>query len=52
MNEQQFKKLLIDMVSLGDYPQKDELISLLKIVSMTFEKTGQFAYMGVWNPST
>lgn len=49
MKEQQFKKLLIDMASLGDYPLKDELVSLLKIVGVTFEKTGQFAYMGVWN---
>lgn len=49
MNEQQFKKLLIDMASIGEYAQKDELVSLLKIVNITFEKTGQFARSGVWN---
>lgn len=49
MNEQQFKKLLIDMVSMSEYTEKDELVSLLKIVNMTFEKTTQFTRCGAWN---
>jgi len=49
LNEQQFKKLLIDTVMIGDYPQKEEIITLLKMVAVTFEKTGQFARRSVWN---
>lgn len=49
MNEQQFKKLLIDMVSMGDYACKDELLPLLKIINIKFEKIEGFAYSGVWN---
>lgn len=49
MNEQQFKKLLIDMVSMGDYACKDELLPMLKIINIKFEKTAGFAYSGVWN---
>ena len=49
MNEQQFKKLLIDMVSIGDYACKDELMSLLKIINVKCERTAGFAYSGVWN---
>lgn len=49
MNELQFKKLLIDTIKIGDEPNKEEIIDLLKLVSIRFEKTGQFAYRGVWN---
>lgn len=49
MNELQFKKLLIDTIKIGNEPNKDEIIELLKLVSVRFEKTGQFAYRGVWN---
>lgn len=37
------------MASIGDYPQKDDIIALLKITTVRFEKTGQFSYRGVWN---
>lgn len=46
MTEREYKKLLIDMVSIGEYEQKEEVTSLLKICSVTFEKTGAFAYSG------
>lgn len=49
MTELEYKKLLIDMISIGDYENKEEVISLLKICSVTFEKTGAFAYSGIWN---
>lgn len=49
MTEIEYKKLLIDMISVGDYEKKEEVISLLKICSVTFEKTGAFAYSGIWN---
>ncbi len=49
MNEQQFKKLLIDMALMGEYAEKNELVSLLKIINVTFEKTGQFTRCGAWN---
>ena len=49
MNELQFKKLLIDTIKIGNEPNKDEIVELLKLVSVRFEKTGQFAYRGVWN---
>ena len=29
--------------------KKEELISLLKMCEITFEKTGMFAYSGIWN---
>lgn len=37
------------MVSMGDYACKDELLSLLKIINVKYEKTAGFAYSGVWN---
>lgn len=37
------------MAILGEYSQKEELISLLKITNITFAKTGQFAGGNVWN---
>ena len=37
------------MVTMGKYEQKEEIIALLKICNITFEKTGYFAYSGVWN---
>lgn len=49
LNEQQFKKLLIEMVSISDHPQKDDIIALLKITTVRFEKTAQFARRSVWN---
>ena len=49
MTEQEYKKLLIDIISIGDYEGKDEVISLLKICNVTFEKTRAFAYSEVWD---
>ena len=48
MNEQEFKKLLNDTVRFGDFPDKDKLVSLLKIAVVKFEKTGDFTYR-LWN---
>jgi hypothetical protein len=47
LNEQQFKKLLIGMVSMGDYACKDELFSLLKIINVKFEKRVHAKISGV-----
>lgn len=49
LNEQQFKKLLIEMASIGEHPQKDDIIALLKITTVRFEKIGQFARRSVWS---
>lgn len=49
LTEQEYKKLLIEMASIGEYGKKEEVIYLLKICIITFEKTGAFAYSGVWN---
>jgi len=48
MNEQAFKKLLIDTVRVGDNPDKENIISLLKISVVRFEKTGDFTRR-LWN---
>lgn len=37
------------MVSMGDYKDKEEVISLLKICKVVFEKTGEFARGRIWN---
>jgi len=31
---------------MGEYAEKNELVSLLKITNVTFEKTGQFTRCG------
>lgn len=49
MTEQEYKKLLIDMALIGEYDKREEVINLLKICNVTFEKTGAFAYSGIWN---
>ena len=49
MTEREYKKLLIDMVSIGDYKDKEEVISLLKLCNVAFEKTAAFAYSGIWD---
>lgn len=49
MNEQQFKKLLIEMIRKDCHPEKNKIIDLLRLVSVTFNKTTQFARRGVWN---
>lgn len=37
------------MVSIGDYKDKEEIVNLLKICNVTFEKTVAFAYSGIWD---
>lgn len=49
MTEQEYKKLLIDTVSIGDYEEKETVINLLKICNVAFEKSGVFAYSGIWD---
>lgn len=49
MNKEQFKKSLIEMVSLGYNTEKDDIITLLKITNIAFEKTMELANKGVWN---
>lgn len=49
MTELQFKKLLIESIQIDNNPYKNEVIELLKMVTVKFEKTGQFARRGVWN---
>ena len=38
MTETEYRKLLIDSVCAGEYPEKDALPDLLKISSLRFEK--------------
>ena len=38
MTEIEYRKLLIDSVRAGDYPEKDGLLELLNICSLRFEK--------------
>lgn len=49
MTESEYKKLLIEMASIGKYEEKGKVIDLLKLCNVTFEKTSVFAYSGVWN---
>lgn len=49
MTESEFKQLMIDTVSVENYAQKNELIELLRITTVTFEKTRQFTGKNVWN---
>lgn len=48
MNEQTFKKLLIDTVRVENNPDKDTIISLLKISTIKFDKTNIFT-RNLWN---
>ena len=45
MTEREYKKLLIDMVSIGDYKDKEEVISLLKIWTIVNKKDTIFKYI-------
>ncbi len=49
VTEQEYKKLLIDTVSIGDYEEKETVINLLKICNVKFEKTNLYAYSGIWD---
>ena len=48
MTEIEYRKLLIDSVRAGDYVEKDDLLELLKISSLRFEKTNVFT-KHLWN---
>ena len=49
LNEFDYKKLLIEMVTLGDYDDKDEVVSLLKMCNVAFNKTSEYTRGLVWN---
>lgn len=48
MTETEYRKLLIDSVHVGEYPEKYTLLDLLKITSLRFEKTNTFT-RHLWN---
>ena len=48
MQEKDFKKLLIDTVKIGDHPDKEKIINLLRLVTIHYEQTGEFTYH-LWN---
>ena len=48
MTETEYRKLLIDSVRAGEYPEKDDLLDLLKISSLRFEKTNALT-RHLWN---
>ena len=48
MTEEQYRKLVIDTIRVGDYAEKDALIELLKISAFRFNKTDDFTYH-LWN---
>lgn len=48
MTEIEYRKLLIDSVRAGDYPEKDGLLKLLSICSLRFEKTNIYTKK-LWN---
>lgn len=48
MTEVEYRKLLIDTVRAGNYDDRDSLLELLKIVTVRFEKTGEFT-RHLWN---
>lgn len=37
------------MVNMSDYKDKEEVVSLLKLCNVAFEKTGIFAYSNIWD---
>lgn len=48
MQEKEFKKLLVDTIRYGNNPNKDQMLELLKITQIRFEKTGAFT-RHLWN---
>lgn len=48
MQESEYKKLLIDVVKSGDNSDKDNIVTLLRLVTIRFEKTGDFT-RHLWN---
>lgn len=48
MTEEQYRKVVIDTIRVGDYAEKDALIELLKISTFRFNKTDDFTYH-LWN---
>ena len=48
MNENEYKKLLIDTIRADNYEEKDTLLDLIKISTLRFEKTSEFT-RNLWN---
>ena len=48
MNSENYKKLLIDTIKIGDNSDKDRIIELLRLVTVHFEQTGTFT-RNLWN---
>lgn len=48
MSEIEFKKLLIATVQADDYEKKQEILDLLKYISIRYEQTGEFT-RNLWN---
>ena len=42
MTENEYKKLMIETIRVGDYKEKESLLELLRLVTIRFEKTGTF----------
>lgn len=49
MTEQEYKKLLIEFAEVSNYCKREEVVSLLKVCNIKFEKTGKFSYSGIWD---
>jgi len=48
MTENEYKKLMIETIRVGDYKEKESLLELLRLVTIRFEKTGTFTGH-LWN---
>lgn len=48
MNEQNFKKLIIDTVNADNNSDKEKILLLLELVTIRYEKTGEFT-RNLWN---
>ena len=48
MNEKEFKKLIIEVVRNDDVLDKEEILSLLEITTVRFEKTNEYT-RHLWN---
>ena len=48
MTENDYKKLMIEMIRVGDCEEKESLLELLKFATIRFEKTGEYT-RHLWN---
>lgn len=44
MNEKQFKNLMIATVKVSEHEEKDRIINLLKLVTISYQKEFAFTY--------